>query len=524
MHTVFYWVMKDHLQDKSLLNEDVSSQTSLFRTDPLDVYILDVEDFVKKNNVQPITNHITFVRDGIPTSDGLLSNEIFGITKEERSGIYGYIDLNDWFMNPLCYKVWGSMDRRIKNIAHSIEKYSIGPDGDFVEDPKGGTGMAWLRKNIDKVKIKSTESRKRDNKIAFLEKNKDKMFIRKFIVIPPFYRDVSNTKGRVEIGAINNYYQSIILTSNSIKDRQEMFGVEAGEADKGRMQEMLVAVYKALSGTSTNPDDGLGLGKKQGIIEQAGKSKTTDAGSRLVLSAPNLNVESIDDLMVDMQHCALPLASAVTNFKPFVIFNVKRFFDNELGGTNTVPICKANGTIDYVEIRDVRSQFSDAVIEEHVEQFIHGFSNRLDPVMVELETEGKQKKYAQMVFKGKTVSSEEYASGKISGESPLINRPLTWCDVLYIATMEATRDKHVLITRYPIDKVWNQFPSKINISTTKEMEPVYVNGKLYKFYPKIRKEDVGSNTSNKFVDTMNICNLLLDGIGGDYRPTKISLL
>ena len=73
------------------------------------------------------------------------------------------------------------------------------------------------------------------------------------------------------------------------------------------------------------------------------------------------------------------------------------------------------------------------------------------------------------------------------------------------------------------DSVYNQFPTKINISTIKETEPVYVNGTFYKFYPRIRKEDVGSNTSNKFIDTINICNLYLKGIGGDYDGDTVGI-
>ena len=43
-----------------------------------------------------------------------------------------------------------------------------------------------------------------------------------------------------------------------------------------------------------------------------------------------------------------------------------------------------------------------------------------------------------------------------------------------------------------------------------------VDGKFYKYYPKVRQEDIGKNTSNMFVDTMQMSNLYLKGIGGDY--------
>ena len=46
-----------------------------------------------------------------------------------------------------------------------------------------------------------------------------------------------------------------------------------------------------------------------------------------------------------------------------------------------------------------------------------------------------------------------------------------------------------------------------------------VGSKAYKNYPLIRQHDIGANTSNRFIDTLNISNLYLDGIGG--KPSKL---
>ena len=43
-----------------------------------------------------------------------------------------------------------------------------------------------------------------------------------------------------------------------------------------------------------------------------------------------------------------------------------------------------------------------------------------------------------------------------------------------------------------------------------------VGNQYYPKYPKIRQEDLGKDTSNMFIDTLNISNLFLAGIGGDY--------
>ena len=79
------------------------------------------------------------------------------------------------------------------------------------------------------------------------------------------------------------------------------------------------------------------------------------------------------------------------------------------------------------------------------------------------------------------------------------------------------KDKNVIITRYPMDSCYNQMVLQPIISSTLETEPLYYNGQYYPMYPKLRDEDIGSNTSNKFVDTLQITNLLLKGAGADYR-------
>mgnify|MGYP007092389746 FL=1 len=48
-----------------------------------------------------------------------------------------------------------------------------------------------------------------------------------------------------------------------------------------------------------------------------------------------------------------------------------------------------------------------------------------------------------------------------------------------------------------------------------------VDRKYYPKYPKIRQEDIGTDTSNKFIDTLNISNLFLNGIGGKMKAIKL---
>jgi hypothetical protein len=86
-----------------------------------------------------------------------------------------------------------------------------------------------------------------------------------------------------------------------------------------------------------------------------------------------------------------------------------------------------------------------------------------------------------------------------------------------MAAVEVTKDKCVLITRYPIDSMYNQVAMKIQVNSTKKTEPMVINNTFYKNYPYIRQEDIGKNTSNLYIDTCQISNLYLGSIGGDYR-------
>ena len=73
------------------------------------------------------------------------------------------------------------------------------------------------------------------------------------------------------------------------------------------------------------------------------------------------------------------------------------------------------------------------------------------------------------------------------------------------------------------DSRFNQVPVKLVVSSTKKTEPFYVNGKYYKYYPSIRQEDIGTDTSNKFIDTLQFSNLLLKGFGADFDGDQCTI-
>ena len=499
----------DSILESNLLEEvEYNKITKRFKLD-----ILNIEEFVRKNDCQCVSDPRAFTGNGIPSPKGLLSNEIFGYTMEERSGIYAYIDLHGWFIDPSCYKTWIRLDPAVKNIVHGVKYYRIDKAGLFVEDEVNGeTGIEFLRKNIKRIKFKPTTSVTKELSLSFLETNRDRMFINKYIVIPPFYRDKNTTAGSktVGLGGVNKIYNNLIISTNALTATQE-YGFDASDAMMGKVQELILTLYDWFCGNS-NPnlgaDAGQGLSGKMGILKRTNMSKTANYSSRLVISAAELKENRPEDLMVTFDKSAIPLYAVITQFRDFVMYHTRSFFESEFMGAQTYPVVDKDGNLKSIIPEAPEITFSDERIKKEMDRFLHGYNNRFVPI--EVPVEGTNEVY-YMQFKGTGV-----LPGENKDNNPIANRRLTWCDVFYMAAVEATLDKQVLITRFPIDSFSNQFTTGVVVSSTKVTEEIEVNGNYYKYYPKIREEDIGKDTSNDFVDTLRFSNLYLSGCGGDF--------
>lgn len=481
----------------------------------LKLEVLDLDRFIKVNGCKQITNPVFYNRDNIPTEDGLLSHQIFGITQQDRAGIFGYIDLNGWYLDPSCYKNWCKIDPNIKKVVHKDGKFIVNVKGEIVPDDSGSNGVDFLRKNIDKIKFKSNESIKRDLRVRYLEKNRNRMFINKYLVIPPYYRDTNTGKRSVGVGGVNKIYSQLIIAVDALKTTQE-YGFDMSGPMMGRVQEIVLNLYDWFCGNSNNTiqtDTGAGISGKLGILKYANMGKTTNYAARLVISAPELKANRPEDMMVNFDKSAIPLAAAIACFRPFVQFYVRSFFEREFIGTEQIPVMDKNGKISYKIPKDPLMVFSDERIKKEMESFLHSYNNRYVPIEVPLEDSDET---VYMQFQG--FRKDE----NIETES-IFNRRLTWCDIFYQATVEASKGRMVVVTRYPIDSRFNNITTEVEISSTKITEPLYIDGQYYKYYPKIREEEINTNTGNKFVDTFKLSNLYLAGMGGDYDGDTITV-
>lgn len=486
----------------------------------LSIEVMDVPKFIKRNDCKPITNPTFFGPSGEPTPDGLLSNEIFGITKIDREGIYAYIDLVEDFLDPSCYKTLVRVDKRFNGIIHATNRYVINDKGELIEDNENGeTGIKWLKQNFSKISLesKTSTSKKRALYVKYLKTNyeKGRMFINKYIVVPPLYRDVNTSGKYTGIGQINTFYVNLIVAARSLRENNN-YGLSMADTTCARIQDTLKAIYDWFCGNNNTmvTDKGTGLSGKCGIIRRANLTKTSDYSSRCVLTAPELKVEAVDNLMVNLDQSAAPLAAVVADFYPFMMYNLRRFFENEFLNVTSYPVYK-DGKVIMVPLKNPMYAFNDDVLKKRIKEFLYSYDNRYIPIEAPIDYEAigwnpnKDKVY--MTFRG-TNKNSEYGTNP----EPITRRALTWVDVMYIAAKRSVEGKVMSFTRYPYDTFYNTIYTKIEIATTKETEPLYINGEYYPYYPKIRQDEMLKPTKSKFIDTMQVCNLYLKGMGADY--------
>lgn len=472
--------------------------------------IIPIEECIKVNNLKEVTDPILFIKNTAPTPEGLVSTEIFGISVKDRKETFAYISLHSYFLHPFIYKLLKRLNRNFVSIIHGTKKFTI-EKGVLIEDEENGkTGLKFLYDNWDKLSFEKNASSLRNERIDVLNTHgKNYIFTSKWIVIPAFYRDVNirmAEKGVISHHVLNDMYSKLIRFASTLKNSNSFeFTLVMTEA---KIQELLVEIY------DTEKER---LHKKHGMIRKNLLGKSIDYGSRLVISAPKFDANSPEELQVDFYHTGVPLAQCCTLFYPFVSNWVKNFFLKELEKTgNKYPIKGKDGKIEFVRLKNVDKYTDIEYIKKQIDNFITNYPSRFD--RVELETEEPRKTPLYMSFTG-----QHYDKNSPETQSPIANRPLTWCDILYQAVIDVVEGKHIYVTRYPLLDYFGTFASLITVLSTKKTIPVYVGERVYPNYPVIdlntKKEDIAS----LFTDTLVMSNLYLSGLGGDYDGDQVTV-
>lgn len=468
--------------------------------------LMDMRKVIIVNGLKPVSNPILFESGNVPTPDGLLSLEIFGTTSRERKDNFAFIELNDYFIHPFAYKLLIRLDRRIESIVKGTKRFIINEEGQLVEDEeKGNTGCAWLYKNWNKVKFNRNESNVRNERINLIEAySKDVIFIRQWIVIPAFYRDVNFQNadaGQISHNELTDLYCKLLRFCNLLESSSEFDFIV--NSTKGKVQDTLVEIYNYFKGK---------LEKKNGLIRKSLLGKSIDYGVRAVIAAPEFNTNKYDENIVSFTHCAIPISLICTLFFPFMLHELRNFFKEqyELLNNKISDLSEYNPKLSgSADLIDFNFYYNEDYYKKLMDVFTRSYEDRFKKVEIPLKQEQPYPIYYKIRLQ------------KEDGTE--IVRDMTYTDVLFIAANRAASDKHVFLTRYPITNHLGSIPSKINISSTTQTDKLYYNGKLFKFYPRIDLSMTPKEVSTYFYDVLKMSNVLLKAFGGDYDGDQLSI-
>lgn len=448
--------------------------------------LLDVDKFVDINLLREVTDPI-YLEHGKPTPNGLFSHEIFGITQYDRSTIWSYVDLGESFLHPLAASNFKRYGRKFENIIFGIKNYRF-ENGDFIEDPEGETGLSFLYDNYDNIKWKETDSVTSNERIKFLKQGKDKLFITKFPVTPPFYRDINETS-TIGVPEVNKLYKNLISQVIAMKKKSGSF-VFFGNMTKRNIQQTLIDIFEHYV---TNVFSG-----KHGIMRRNVMGVDIDRAAWLVMSSAKITGERYTDMPVSFDRSGVPLAALCSMGYDFVVKGVKDFFDNEFLRGGKYRYADFDGSEKYLDFIDPENEFSEEYIKKKISSFIKGHATRFETIDLPENKQGIEMKLR--------------ISGRFK-KSGIFQRYATWTDVLYLTCHKLLSNKYVMTSRYPIEDFQSIFYTKPHILTTLKTSEVIIDDVEYKHYPVVHPDE---DSSNAFINTITISNVYLKALGADF--------
>ena len=470
--------------------------------------LFDTAEFIELNHLQEITSPVIFQRGDVPHPNGLVSNEIFGITTKSRKETFAYIDLHGYFLNPHIYK---SIKRSFSYITQLIDgsaNFSIDKDGYLVKDENGDTGLEFLYNNWEKIKWKySDKDGIRNERLDLITKTpKNIIFTKYVIVIPAFYRDVTISSSGGETSDLNKMYAKIIRLAKTIND-QYLFGLQF-DLTNSAIQNTMVDIYDYFKHK---------IEKKQGLIRKYLMGRNVDYCTRTVITAPTFHANKADQMMINFRYAGIPISQICSLCFPFVMQWLNKFFERELFDSKYSKILydpTTDTSAGTVELDSPETIFTEKYLKKMIDTYIKDPESRFNKI--EVPTKSNKKLY--LTFTGTRIDPTN--TSEISGTA---FRPMTWTDILYMACYDVTKDKHCLVTRYPLLDEFGIFIGKIRVLSTTDTIPMSFNNRLYKYYPNIDFSIPHERMATKFIDSAQFSNSYLPGLDGDYDGDQTTI-
>lgn len=504
------------------------------------INVLNVDEFINENGWKEVKLANYFISNTSENHpDGIISNEIFGMPgSKERKENWGWINLNDTFMSPQPFYV---LQRLKVNIANDMKlglgRYYVDSNGELTKLNNGetmptnskskepGTGFRWLKENWPNIEWKITKGM---TKTAITRRQFlanliiDEIFIDKYPVMPAFYRDVDYKNQKRNI--INKkFYSKMVHLSNIIKNTDELYLIEDDpDIPKAsnphiKMQDLISEIYLFFIDK---------VGGANGFIHRHVIGKATDYGARLVISAPNFNIEHYKDAEVGFDRSSIPLAVAINIFAPFTTFGSIKYITNIIAGKRTINYFDRIEKIFKSAVLD--NSFMDDFSVENIRKYLNLYKKsklfRLEPVTVRAE-DGKRIPIQYLMTVKDDVISVDTDNDRLvidGEETSSIIRDMNWCEFFYIVSEENISDKCTYNTRYPVLDFNGTYPSRMTIIPSIKYVKASINGIVYKRFPILTPNMTDTEIEHSFTDSLRLYSIYMNALGADFDGDQLS--
>lgn len=398
--------------------------------------------------------------------DGLWSVSIFGrVGDEARDTRFSYINIKAEIFHPVIY------DRliRLKGMYQGImmgRTYALWSDeeSDFIaaDELTGETGYHFFMTHWKKIKFKTSKSAQRMNRIALIEKYRERATVNQVLVLPAGLRDIEvDENGRVSQDEINEIYKRIISVSNTLSSAVVGINSQVLNVPRYQLQMAFNEVYALLERMITG---------KGGFIQSKWGSRKIYNGTRNVISAMDTSTKYLGGAnSPKFNDTILGVYQTIKGALPLTIhLLLNGWLKNVFGNTD--------GKARLVDKRTLRSEYVGVPF---------------DVVDRWTKTEGLTKvidSYVQVPLRQRPIDIEGYWLGliyigpsktgapsfRIFGDITELPEwaskdnvhPLNLCQLIYLSGYQRWNTLGCCVTRYPITGIGSIYPSKVYVKTT----------------------------------------------------------
>jgi len=487
--------------------------------DPFNVSLLDIDNYVQTHRLGQVTSLSIHESSSTAFSvGGLFSETIFGqLGSTDRLITFGYIKLNTSILHPLIYKNLVKLASLYEDILTGVSYAIFDHDTNMFTrclDPENheeaGTGYTFFMGHFALLQFERNDSRVRSDRIDIIEKYRKILFCQNLLVLPAGLRDLEEDQGNLTTDDINKLYQTLLSYSFAIPPTANS---SIYDGVRVAIQRKAVEIYSYIENILTG---------KRGFIQGSWGHRRIALGTRNVITAASYATMTPNDPQtIQPDETKLGLFQSMKALQPIVVHHVRKtFFDPILGqDANLIALVDPETLqLSYHEISDAELNKFDT--SAAIEGWISRFRNsdiRYNPVTITavdgiayyflmIYDEGDEISLFRGLADFQSVSGREIDRQKI--------RPITWAELLYMATYNAASGKHVFITRYPVIQDESCYPSKIHLCTTIPSRIVRLRNTIadsvvltYPEYPILGKP---------FLDSVQIHTARLQGLSADF--------